>query len=335
MRYGLKASYTDFASDFRIEGTRSALSPSVMLPFENIWGYVRPKVSLMHRSYSLDNVAEGAEDSPSFTVPIYSVDAGIYFEKNRSWFGEGALQTLEPRLFYAYAPEEDQSDVPIFDTSQVSFNNFGNIFRENRFYGEDRVGDTNQVTLGLTTRIIDNESGDQRLKASFGQLYLIDDLQQSLNSSPPVESGLGDFLAEIRTESKGAWTTYGFIQYDHELSEIRTARINLGYEPKDNDRKKLSIGYYYSNGISSNVDQLTLSANWPISDRWQFFGNERYSLEDSESIYTSLGVEYNSCCWKLRISGQERLHNRNIKEKKTAIYVELELTSLGKIRTGL
>ncbi|NND82737.1 MAG: LPS-assembly protein LptD [Gammaproteobacteria bacterium] len=335
MQYGVAASYTDFASDTRIEGTRTALTPYVSLPFENIWGYVTPRLSLHHRQYSLDNVAAGQEDSPSFSVPIFSVNAGLYFEKNTNWFGDGALHTLEPRAFYAYAPDEDQSDVPIFDTSQVFLNNFGNIFRESRFYGEDRVGDTNQLTLGLTTRIIDNKSGDQRLKASFGQLILLDDLEQNLFPGQVIESGLGDLLAEVRTESKGPWTTYGFVQYDHDESEIRTARFALGYEPKDDARKNISVGYYFANGRTRDVDQLTLSAHWPLSDRWQLFADERYSIEDSESLSTTLGLEYNSCCWKLRISGQERIHNRDIEDKKTNIFVELELTSLGRVRTGI
>ena len=346
MRYGLNASYTDFASDVRLEGTRTSLTPYVTLPFENIWGYVRPRVTLYHRSYDLNQnlneeqlanleLTEEFDDSPSFTVPVYSVDAGIYLEKNTNWFGESVLQTLEPRLFYVYAPEEDQSDIPRFDTSQVSLDNFGQIFRENRFYGEDRVGDTNQITFGLTTRIIDNESGDQRLKASIGQLYLIDDLEQNIVEDAVIESGLGDLLAEFRTESKGPWTTYGFLQYDHEESEIRTARFSLGYEPRDDNRKNVSIGYYFANGSTRDVDQLTLTARWPISDRWQFYGDERYSLEDSESLSTTVGLEYNSCCWKLRFTGQERISNRNIDEKKTNFFIELELTSLGSVKSGL
>ncbi len=336
MKFGLGATYTNFASDFRVEGTRTAINSSVMLPFESIWGYARPKVSLFHRTYDLDNVAEGADDNPSFSVPIFSLDTGIYLERNVNWFGEGALHTLEPRVFYVYAPnEEDQNDVPIFDTSQTTLNNFSNIFRENRFFGEDRVGDTHQVTIGMTTRIIDNKTGDQRLKASIGQLYLIDDLEQNLFSPNPIESGLGDLLGEVYTESEGPWTTYGFVQYDHDESEIRTARVALGYEPKENRRKKLSLGYYYSNGLFRDVDQLTLGFSWPLSSRWQIFGDERYSLEDSESISSTLGVEYNGCCWKFRITGQERLNNRDIEDKKTAVFVQLELTSLGRVRTGL
>lgn len=337
MKFGLGLTYNNFASDFRVEGTRTAINSSVTLPFESIWGYVKPKVSLFHRSYSLDNRAEGLDESPSFTAPIFSIDSGIYLEKNINWFGEGALQTLEPRLYYVYADnEEDQNDAPIFDTSQTTLNNFSNIFRENRFYGEDRVGDTNQVTFGLTSRIIDNKTGDQRLKASIGQLYLIDDLEQNLFApGVPIESGLGDLLAEIQTTSGGAWTTYGFLQYDHDESEIRTARFAMGYNPENNKRKRVNLGYYFSNGQFSDVDQLTLDFRWPLSQRWHAFGDTRYSIEDSESLSTTLGVEYNGCCWKLRVTGQERLNNRDIEDKKTAIFVQLELTSLGRVRTGL
>ncbi len=340
--YGVNASYTDFSSDSRIEGSRTSINPYIELPFENLWGYVKPKLSVYSSRYSLDNVDPGVEDSPSFTVPIFSVDSGLYYEKNTSWFGEGALQTLEPRLFYAYAPDEDQSDVPVFDTSQVTLNNFSNIFRENRFYGSDRVGDTNQVTLGLTTRIIDNETGNQRLTASIGQLYLLDDLEQNLNSSTVIEKGLGDLLAEVKTVSKGAWTTYSFVQYDHEESEVRTARFAVGYEPKDDSRKNIQVGYYRSDILDSVVDQLTVEANWPVSDKWQFFGSERYSIEDSESIETRAGLEYNGCCWKLRFIGSSRIDTRLRRtndiagdDKRTAFFIELELTALGRLRTGI
>jgi len=340
--YGVNASFTNFNSETRVEGTRTSINPYVELPFENLWGFVKPRLSVHSSRYSLDNVADDANDSPSFTVPIFSVDSGLYFEKNTNWFGDGALQTLEPRVFYAYAPEEDQSDVPIFDTSQVSLNNFGNIFRANRFFGSDRVGDTNQVTFGLTTRIIDNETGDQRLTASIGQLVLLDDLEQNLFASTVIEKGLGDLLAEVRTESKGPWTTYSFLQYDHEDSELRTARFAVGYEPKDDSRKNVQVGYYRTNRGSSVVDQLTINANWPVSDRWQFFGSERYSIEDSESIETRAGLEYNGCCWKLRFIGSSRVDTRLRRTsgiddggKRTAFFVELELTALGRVRTGL
>ena len=341
IKYGIDANYSDFSSDFRLEGTRTAITPYVSLPLSNIWGEITPKISFNHRSYSLDNVEEGQEDSPSFSVPIFSLDTKVVFEKNTSWFGDGALQTLEPRLFYVYAPEEDQDDVPLFDTGLSSLNSKSGIFRENRFNGYDRVGDTNQVTLSVTTKITDNETGDQRLKASIGQLYLIDDLEVGLDeNSEIIESGLGDLFAELSTYSKGAWTTSTFVRYDHELSEIRSASFEVGYEPEDNNRKKIAMDYYYSKSptTENETEQVILSANWPISDRWSFYGYERYSIDDSESLETTLGVEYNACCWKLRFTGQERVQNtRNVDDddKRQSFFIELELTSLGSIRTGL
>lgn len=336
LNYGLNASYTSFGSDTRLEGSRTSLNPYVELPMENIWGYVKPRVSVYSRSYSLDLEDDELDDSPSSTVPVFSVDSGVVFERNASWFGDGALQTLEPRVYYVYAPEENQDELPLFDTAAVALNNFSGIFRENRFYGDDRVGDTNQVTIGVTTRILDNESGDQRLKASIGQLVLLEDQEQGLRASSPVEeSGFGDLLAELQTESDGPWSTYTFLQYDHDESELRTARFSVGYRPDDDDRKNVSVGYYRSDFGTRVVDQLAVSANWPISDRWQFFGSERYSVEDEESLETTLGLEYNACCWKLRFIGTDRIHNRNIEDKRTSFFVELELTSLGRIRTGL
>ncbi len=345
INYGVYGSYVNFESDseVRTTGTRTAINPYVEVPFETIWGFLKPGVSLHSRTYSLDNVNPGVEDSPSFTVPIFSLDGGLFFERKASWFGENALQTLEPRLFYVFAPEEDQDDVPVFDTSQVSLNNFSNIFRTNRFFGEDRVGDTNQITAGLTSRVIDSETGDERLKFSVGQLFLLDDLQLNfLGTRQPIEQGLGDLLSELRTQS-GAWSTYTFLQYSHDLSEIVTARFSLGYTPRNDARKNISIGYYFVNGFTQDLDQITTSVNWPISDRWQFFANNRYDLENSESLASTLGVEYNGCCWKVRLIGTDRINNRfgrvnanaDEERKRSAIFLELELTSLGSIRTGL
>ena len=344
LNYGISGSFVDFDTDSetRVTGTRTSLNPYVELPFENIWGYVKPAVSLHTRTYSLDNVAEGGEDSPSFTVPIFSIDSGIAFERNAKWFGDGVLHTLEPRLFYVFAPEEDQDDVPIFDTSQVTLNNFSNIFRTNRFFGEDRVGDTNQVTLGVTSRVLDAETGDERLKFSLGQLVLLDDLELNFRGSgDPIEEGLGDLLTELRTQS-GAWSTYTYVQYSHELDEITTARFALGYTPRDDSRKNINIGYYFVNGFTQDLDQLTTSVNWPVSDRWQFFANNRYDLESSESLETTIGLEYNGCCWKARVTGTDRINNRfgrlsasdDEEFKRTAVFFELELTSLGSIGTG-
>lgn len=335
--YGVDASFTEFVNDDQVEGGRLAISPYLSKSFEKIWGYVEPALTVHHRSYSLDNVAEGDEDSPSFTVPVFSIDGGLYFERNTSWFGSSALQTLEPRILYAYAPSEDQSDAPDFDTSAASLNNYSGIFRVNRFSGYDRVGDTNQVTLGVTTRFIDNESGEQHLKATIGQAFYLDDREQNLTEGFIDDTSTSNLFAEAEVELD-SWRTSATLQYDYDLSEVRSFLFGFGYEPEEDNRKEIAVSYYYVNSTTDGIDdtnQIKVAATWPLADRWQIFGSTTYSIEDSESLFSELGVEYDSCCWKVRVVGQSRLTNNDINDQRSSVFVELELTSLGSFATGL
>lgn len=336
IQFGVDWSYTNFQSETGVEGERLVASPYIEQVFESSWGYIKPALSVNYRAFELDDLDEGENGDPSFTVPALSIDSALYFEKDINWFGNDAVQTLEPRLFYAYAPDEDQSDVPLFDTSTVNFNNYDNIFRVNRFFGQDRFADTNQLTLGLTSRVLDQQTGLERIKASFGQVYYIDDLEQSLFSEDGVEEGFGDFLFELRTQGNSPWSTYSFIQYDHNEDELRTARFDLAYAPRDDNRKRVSLGYFTSDlDDRDDVDQVTFNLDWPLSDRWQFRAQERYSIEDSASLFRDVGVEYNACCWKVRFRAQDRITNRTVDDSRTSFFIELELTALGTIRSGL
>ena len=155
-------------------------------------------------------------------------------------------------------------------------------------------------------------------------------------STEGVEEGLGDFLFELRTRGNSPWSTYSFLQYDHENDDIRTASFDLAYEPKDDNRKRVSLGYYLSDlEDQDDIDQIAFNLDWPLTDRWQFSAQERYSFEDSESLYRDIGIEYNACCWKLRFRAQDRVSNRSLDDKRSSFFIELELTALGTIRSGL
>ena len=198
-----------------------------------------------------------------------------------------------------------------FDTGVASLNSLSNIFRASRFTGFDRVGDLNQVTLGLTSEISDSNSGDRRFVASVGQLYIIDDLEENINEGTVIESGLGDLLAGFQLYTTDAWSVAGFARYDHDESDLENLDLRVGYSPKGDSRKNISIGYYLAKNFLSDTstDQITINANWPITDRWSFFGNERYSFEDSASLSTTLGLEYEGCCWKARFITSESSRN--------------------------
>ncbi|MGV2835642.1 LPS-assembly protein LptD, partial [Pseudomonas shirazensis] len=168
----------------RANGTRLNFAPAISLPVEASYGYVKPKLKYVYTRYDLDLDGKGKTDlanasdatrnlrgefssSQDRNVPVFSVDSGLYFDRNTQWFGKDYRQTLEPRLFYLYVPYEDQKDIPIFDTGESYFN-YSSLFRDNRFGGSDRIGDENKLSLGLTNRWIE-ENGFERQRVSVGQ----------------------------------------------------------------------------------------------------------------------------------------------------------------------
>src|SRR5699024_2699166 len=167
----------------RATGSRLHIEPAISLPMNWSWGYLEPKIKYAYTRYDLSLDSTGKQNliddkrkfrsSPDRNVGIYSVDSGLYFDRPSQWFGKSYRQTLEPRLFYLYVPYEDQSDLPLFDTGEAQFS-YASLFRDNRFSGRDRIGDTNQISLGLTNRWLE-DSGFERQRISVGQAYYLSD----------------------------------------------------------------------------------------------------------------------------------------------------------------
>ncbi|HAW60872.1 MAG TPA: LPS biosynthesis protein, partial [Pseudomonas sp.] len=171
----------------RAEGERLHLEPGVSLPLNWSWGFLKPSLKYAYTQYDLDLDSRGQSTLASYesfdssqnrSVPILSVDSGLYFDRDTQWFGKDYRQTLEPRLFYLYVPEEDQDDIPIFDTGESSFS-YSSLWRENRFSGKDRIGDANQVSLGVTSRWVE-PNGFERQRFSIGQAVYFEDRKVQL-----------------------------------------------------------------------------------------------------------------------------------------------------------
>jgi len=325
--YELETEVVNFAHKERLEGWRFDVTPSVLLPLETVWGYTKPKVSLRHTSYELSNLANPDDPSnPSRTLPVFSVDSGLFFERRSSWLDVPFIQTLEPRLFYVYIPYENQDDLPNFDTGEGNLNNFGNIFREHRFFGRDRVGDTNNLVLGVTSKMIQADTGKEWMNFSIGQAFFLQDRKVSLTGQVATEK-VSDFLAEARADLSANWSTYGYLQWDHQENNVREGKLDVFF--RMGPRKFIDLGYRYSR---DSLEQVTLFAQWPLTPQWHMYFDERYSLRDKENLESKLGVEYDGCCWKTRAYVQ-RLRESD-STFRDAIVFELELTGLAKIRSG-
>ncbi len=327
IKLGFSSEAVNFSQDERENGWRLDATPTVSKEFKNVWGYVEPSFSVRHTSYFLDDRDPGLPDNLDRTLPVFSVDSGIFLERRTSWLDKPFIHTLEPRLFYLYVPEKNQDDFPTFDTGGINLNNFNNIYREYRFYGADRVGDTNQITTGLTSRMLDAETGNEWMSASVGMIFFLEDREVNLNPDEVQDESTSDFLAEYNARLTDRWRSYGYAQWDTQDSEIREGKFDLRY--RQEERRYVDLSYRFSR---DRTEQLRVDSVWRVLPRWHVLFENRYSLRDKENLQTSVGVEYDGCCWRVRGFFQRRAESNNTFQN--AIVFELELTGLASIRAG-
>ncbi len=317
--------YSDDNDGTRVTGTRLNLLPYIEMPINPIYGFVKPKFSFYSTSYQLDNTLDGDNDSPSVAVPMFSVDSGLYFERDMSLGGSAMLQTLEPRAMYVYVPAENQDDAPLFDTGEGSVSSYNVLFRERRFFGGDRIGDDNHISLGLTSRIISDKTGQERLKGSIGQLYYLADREVGLvPGEEPDTVGKSDIFAELNaliTREVDFRSSFRWNQDDGSLSNM-----SAGVEYESGYRRAVSADYFKD---SSNSEDLRFTLDWPLARRWQFSTGQRYSITDSDFRESSFGLIYDSCCWAVGVSASRNLQSDG--EFNDRFVVSLELDGLGKV----
>ncbi|MDN0075720.1 LPS-assembly protein LptD [Crenobacter sp. SG2303] len=336
----LASEWTYFSSDVQQSGRRFVAYPSVTWRLDKSWGYVQPKIGFHYTEYSLDSFAGSsiASAAPSSTqtreLPITSIDSGLYFDRDTSFFGRDHTQTLEPRLYYVYIPTKAQNTLPNFDTSENDIN-YAQLFTENRFSGSDRINGANQVTAGLTSRLIDNEGGLERLRLTFAQRYYFtrDDINLAGNTTQRTGSG-SDFLLGAGGDLTRAWRFDSNYQYSQADSHTDQVTASLRYNPAPG--KTLSARYRY--GYNQDVDinnnpetlrQVDLGAQWPIARRWYGLARLNYSLNQRKPLEQLAGFEYNDGCWTLRLVGQRYV--TDLVNVKTKFYVQVELKDLAGI----
>jgi len=256
------------------------------------------------------------------------------FEREWDIAGRSMVQTLEPRAFYVYVPYRNQNAAPIFDTALDDFN-FGQLFSVNRYLGNDRIADANQLTLALSSRFIDAGTGIERLRLAVGQRFYFQDQRVVLNESPRAASS-SDFLMGVEGRLSEAWSLVGLWQYNFDASQ--TERVNAGVRYTPGPGRVLNATYSYSGqyvdpiGAQAPLNQWDLSAQWPLDANWTVLGRWNYSVLGHKTLEAVAGVEYNAGCWVLRLVGQ-RL-TTTTQTTSNSIYLQIELNGLARIGTS-
>lgn len=316
---------TNFDKDDSISGLRFDQELALSYLHENAYAFAKPRLAYRLTGYQLRNLKANQPNKITRALPTFSLDSGLFFDRQTDWFGHRTTQTLEPRLFYLYTPYRDQSTIPDFDTARIS-SSYDAMFLTNRFNGKDRIGDANQLTTAISTKFIDNNSGKELAKLSVGQVQYFKDRRVSLNESIANHSR-SNIIAEGAVALNDHLSARGLLHQD--INQRHTQKSSLGITYKKASDKAFSLSHLYDR---QTYEQLDFAGTWRIDDHWRTFWRWNYSLAHSKTIDMIAGLEYADCCWGIRVlARQQRNSLLNDSKIDSSIYLEVALKGLGNL----
>ena len=315
--FSFNADYTRFQSDRLLTGQPNAQRAFALAQISRPWqtssGFLTPKLQVHTSSYQFDTPLTNGAVSANRTVPTFSLDGGLVFERDARYFGRALRQTLEPRAFYVYTPFRDQSSLPIYDSGATDFN-FANIYTENAFVGNDRISDNNLLTLGLTSRLLDPDTGAEAARFGIAQRLRFKDQNVTLPGGAPVADRISDVLLGAALNWDPQWTFDTTVQFNPKTRRSERSTIGARYSP--GNYRVISAAYRFQKDLS---EQLDVGWQWPINDlwgdkgqdlgpgqgqgggRWYSVGRLNFSLKDAKLVDSVVGLEYDACCWLGRV----------------------------------
>lgn len=302
-------------------GWRLDSTQELSLRFARHGMFLTPAIAARQTNYWIDDPLPGEDDMLTRGLPIASLDMGLKLEREPTRGRRAWVQTLEPRLLYVRVPFEDQSNLPVFDTILPDFN-LVQLFRKYQFVGPDRIADTDQLSFGVTTRLIDAANGRERLTATLGQTRYLDAASVTLPGVTPTDTDASDYVAEVAIGVHDSWALDLGYQWNSEASSTARTETRLEFRPKED--RLFGVGYRYRRDA---LEQGDLSLVWPVSQRWRIIGRYSYSFLDKERLEDFIGWEYEACCWRLRMVNRNYV-SRRTGEIDSSISLQLELKGL-------
>lgn len=329
LAFTLDSEWVDFdhEDDTVVTGSRFTVKPGLHWLATGSYWFVDPAVKFSHTQYDVEDGMGIKQNLDDRSVSMSSLDAGLFFERD---LDGGLVQTLEPQIYYLNVPFRDQNALPNFDTSLPTFN-ISQLFRDNRFDGGDRIGDANQLTMALSSRLISPTTGDEYLRASLGQIVYFEDREVTLNTSPVEDSRTSDYIGEL-SGNWNDWSISSSIQWNTETHS--SVRENFLLHYKSDKAHIFNLGLRTDSTIATDkIRQTDLSFVAPLSGDYSAFGRWNYSLEDDRDIEVIAGITYDSCCWSVQFLAQRHLNTSTAStdEYENAFMVQLVFKGMGSV----
>ena len=307
LNYALDSEVVFFDKPETISGSRFHVMPEVSAPLNFNGIKITPSMAMDFTKYNLhtanDNSHSMSSVSPERAVPIYSLDLTGVFQK--TWKNGRYLQTLEPRILRVYIPYRNQDDFPIFDTIVPDMNGI-QLFRKNRYVGQDRLGDTSQISYGITTKVVDANNGNSLFGLTLGQIRYFKDRKVALPSESKLTQDSSGYMAMMNMKINKNWSVkLGHMWNTHSNTSMKTT---ARFQYKSKQSEIFNVAYRYRRNM---LKQLDASFSWPVRDHWNVVGRYNYSILDRKVLERFVGLEYESCCWGIRVISRKHLAYRN------------------------
>ena len=320
-------SITEWDHDYetKVDGTRSDIQFGIDRTFFMKGLEITPRIKIQHTQYNLDNQVSGYSSSPSKTIPIFSINSEMVLSKQLK--DSNLVHQIKPRLFYLYAQEENQDDIPIFDTGLNTFS-FAQLFRDNRFSGLDRTSDANQLSVSISNNFYDLESYRNIFNFSIGKIIYFEDRNISVDNETLYTRSNSNYIAEMEYRPKENISLISTFLYDSNADDQKTVFNNHTFQYRGKGNNIFNASYRYS---KNDIAQGDMSFAWEVANnlsllgRWNYdFKNNENNTDTGDDIETLAGLEYESCCWKARLIQRRYKTDIEVYEKEIQFQIMLK-----------
>ncbi|MCD6039013.1 MAG: lptD [Gammaproteobacteria bacterium] len=341
-------------------GTRFTIQPAISWPEYRPAFFFNPRLQFAMTQYEVSQIPTDNQtttnanlQSPHRVLPIFDITSGMYFERHFNLLQYDLIQTLEPQFYYTYIPYRNQNNLPVFDTT-LNVLTYDQLFTYNRFSGLDRIGDANQLALGLATRFMDQRSGTQKAYAGIGQIaYFRNRLVTLCSNDDPTQNCSALIDPNNRTTRSPLsgvlsynltphWTFTSNTIYDTHVNNVTNETLTLSYST--DSQRSISLSYTYAlnepniiGSSANNLSQTDLNFIWPITHNWSTLGRWTENFNTSRFQNLLFGLQYDSCCWAVRFLVGRTFTNvtlNNTFNYNTESYIQFALKGLGNFGTG-
>jgi LPS-assembly protein len=198
---------------------------------------------------------------------------------------------------------------------------------------------------------------------SVGQIFYADDRRVTIYDRNPVNanSAIDPSILEENTRSTSDWAG----QVSGQIGSSVRLSADAAYDPRHKRLDSASAGFHYMDDsyrilnlsyrytlkpvIASpsqpipvaiqSMNQLDTTLVLPISSRWSIVARNNHDFTYGVELDTYAGLEYNDCCYRVRVVGRRSLRvdyttpdflaNLTNDDFEPSVMLELELKGLG------